>query len=197
MSEKTESVLHINLMDMVLNFNSFREYSAKLTLLSAFLCSFITFQSCGSVSSTDLQTVDSTSTLPPPTNEGELVTLSIPADIQLNADETEVYILDTGLAALVKANLENGQMQEVSGTRRGNGVTLAKPTGLTLSANGTTAYVVDDDLDGLLEIDLATGNRQIISSAMQGGGPQFSRPSAVAFGGSNTVFVLKSNSEAV
>ncbi|MHC4342730.1 MAG: hypothetical protein ACYSX0_21265, partial [Planctomycetota bacterium] len=88
----------------------------------------------------------------------------IPLGLALDSPNQRVLVTDTGLSAILAADLSSGDRTVVSDSTVGAGIALLAPARAVLGESRTHALVLD--FGSLLRVELASGDRSVVSGAM-------------------------------
>ncbi|MEM1414495.1 MAG: Ig-like domain-containing protein [Myxococcota bacterium] len=106
----------------------------------------------------------------------------------LGADEARLYVVDSGLDALLSVDVATGERAVVSDNAApSSGPSFAAPASLALNGAETTAYVLDvtEGRVAMLSVDLTTGGRAVVSDD-DSAGPAWSSPRSVVVSADET-----------
>lgn len=97
----------------------------------------------------------------------------------LSQDGTHAWVTDPATGTLAEVNLDNGEIQEVSGPNIGSGVLPGQINGIAVNPEETLAYVADRFAGRIFSYDLATGQRKVLPEFATGLGPSEIRSSVL------------------
>lgn len=99
--------------------------------------------------------------------------LGYPAKVHFDPAGDAAFVLDTGLAALLRVDLASGAREAITTA------TFDEPNGLGVSLDGAFVYTAEPYDPSLLEVDVTTGAVRVVSSDSVGGGAPLGRPTQV------------------
>lgn len=120
-------------------------------------------------------------------NQGSGVSFIFPNGLALSADQSSIFVADSGLDNIVNVNLANGARTEVPEAVEPS---FRAPTGIVHDGANNRLIVSDTSNGTLVTVDLVTGARTLVADGDSGGGPM-RQPAAIVYEqATDTVFVL-------
>ena len=104
------------------------------------------------------------------------------------AADGSLLVIDRGLEALLRVDLETGSRSEWSSDQHGSGPDFIAPIGVV--GDGSGAAVVDAGLGAVLRVDPSDGSRTEVSGKQKGTGPSFSTVRTLARLSKDSVAVI-------